>query len=241
MNHTPLPTPLIGITAASEKQAREYAGAVERNGGSTRLIVPSQNEGAEKPLSEIAGLLVAGGGDIEPSSYGEPLDPDAGVETDEGRDAVELPVLKGALDADLPVLGICRGMQALNVAMGGRLIQHLSGHGAEEKDGHKASSYHRIYITPGSKLAAVVGAGGFVRVNSWHHQGVREAQKSRLLMASAYSLEDGIIEGLESPDHDWVIGVQFHPELRKEVPPHFERLFQGLVERAARHASMHSV
>ncbi|MCH7653041.1 MAG: gamma-glutamyl-gamma-aminobutyrate hydrolase family protein, partial [Chloroflexi bacterium] len=88
-------------------------------------------------------------------------------------------------------------------------------------------------ISPGSKLAAVVGSGGFVRVNSRHHQGIKEPQKSSELLASAYSLEDGYIEALESPGHRWVIGVQFHPERRMEVPPHFDRLFQSLVERAA--------
>ena len=92
--------------------------------------------------------------------------------------------------------------------------------------------YHHIYISPGSKLAAVVGSGGIVRVNSYHHQAVREAHKSPRLLASAYSLEDGLVEALESPVHRWVIAVQFHPERRMELPPHFDRLFQSLVERA---------
>ena len=78
----------------------------------------------------------------------------------------------------------------------------------------------------------MVGSGGFVRVNSRHSNGIREAQKSSWLLASAYSLEDGIIEALESSRHRWVIGVQFRPERRMEVPPHFDRLFQSLLERA---------
>ena len=132
----------------------------------------------------------------------------------------------------MPVLGICRGVQALNVSLGGTLTDDLSGHDSLEEGGGKKSSYHRVYIAPGSKLAAIVGSGGFVRVNSRHRQGIREAQKAPALLASAYSVEDGVIEALESPDHDWVIGVQFHPERRMEVPPQFDKLFQGLVERA---------
>ena len=124
-------------------------------------------------------------------------------------------------------------MQVLNVALGGKLLQHIKGHNAYEEGGEELSQYHHIYISPGSKLAAVVGSGGFVRVNSRHHQGVKEPQKSSALLASAYSLEDGYIEALESPAHRWVIGVQFHPVRRMEVPPHFDRLFQSLVERAA--------
>ena len=95
------------------------------------------------------------------------------------------------------------------------------------------SSYHRIFIAPGSKLAATVGSGGFVRVNSRHRRGVTEAQRSPSLMASAYSLEDGVIEALEVPHHRWVVGVQFQPERRGELPPHFDRLFEALVDKAA--------
>ena len=79
----------------------------------------------------------------------------------------------------------------------------------------------------------MVGSGGFVRVNSRHRRGIREAQRSAWLLASAYSLEDGVIEALESARHRWVIGVQFRPERRMELPPHFHRLFQSLAERAA--------
>ena len=149
-------------------------------------------------------------------------------------------LLKPALEADMPVLCISQGMQALNVALGGTPAQRVAGHGPVEEDGDPVSSYHRIFISPGSKLAAVVGSGGFVRVNSRHHLGVREAQKAPLLMASAYSLEDGVIEALESPDHRWVIGVQFHPERRKELPPHFDRLFVSLTERAQEYVSADS-
>ena len=145
-----------------------------------------------------------------------------------------LPLLEGALAGDMPILCVAAGMHALNAALGGRPGTSVDGHGVTRRDGEEVSSSHRIYIAPGSKLAAIVGSGGFVMVNSRHSHGIKEREKSRLLLASAYSLEDGVIEALESPDHDWVIGVQFHPERRKELPPQFDRLFQGLVERAKR-------
>ena len=226
--------PVIGVTASSERRDKTYADAVERNGGASWLILPDHKLPPEETLARIDGLFVPGGEDVGPGWYGKDLDPDAHVKSNPDRDAVELPLLRAALDRDMPVLCVCRGMQALNVVMGGTLVQHMDGHGSVMEDGRERSSFHRIYISPGSKLAAIVGSGGFVRVNSWHHQGVREAQKSPQLLASAYGLEDGVIEGLESPRHDWVIGVQFHPEIRSEVPPHFERLFQGLVQRSGR-------
>jgi putative glutamine amidotransferase len=151
---------------------------------------------------------------------------------DTKRDATEFPLLSAALKANIPVLGICRGMQALNVATGGTLIRDIPGHKSHREEGKEVASYHRIFIAPGSKLAAIIGAGGFVRVNSLHHQAVREPQKSPNMLASAYSLDDGIIEAIESQYHDWVIGVQFQPERRKELPRQFERLFQGLVYRS---------
>ena len=87
-------------------------------------------------------------------------------------------------------------------------------------------------MAPGAKAAAIVGSAGFFRVNSLHHQGLREAQRSPRLMTSAYSVEDGLIEGLESPNHSWVIGLQCHPERQDEVPRTFANLFAGFYERA---------
>ena len=139
-----------------------------------------------------------------------------------------------AVERDMPVLGVGAGMIALNAAFGGAAPTGVAGHDVEHEGGEPRSAYHRIYIAPGSKLAAIVGSGGFVRVNSRHGVGLREAHKSPRLLASAYGLDDGVVEALESPEHDWVIAVQFNPERRMELPPHFDRLFQGLVERAAR-------
>lgn len=203
--------PAIGISAASEAEAQPFAAIIERSGGTSETVLAGA---PAQVLTRLGGLLVSG------SETSLPEDEGAGVL-----------LLRAALDADMPVLGVGHGMQMLNAAQGGAAVEEVAGHGQAEATGEE-SSYHRIYIAPGSKLAAIVGSGGFVRVNSRHRLGVLEGRKSPRLLASAYSLEDGVIEALESPEHDWVIGVQFHPERRMEVPPHFDRLFQGLVERA---------
>jgi putative glutamine amidotransferase len=132
----------------------------------------------------------------------------------------------------MPVLAICRGMQLLNVAFGGQLIQDLPGHRAQQQDKAQAPQKHLIYLAPGAKAAAIIGSAGFFRVNSWHHQGLREAQRSPRLMSTAYSVDDGLIEGLESPEHSWVIGLQCHPERQDEVPRTFANLFAAFLERA---------
>ena len=230
--------PVIGVTANNAAYVAPYCDIVEKSGGDPWIIMPPHDMSPEETLSRMEGLLVCGGEDIHPSWYGQEPEPGVTLELNEARDAVELPLLKAALEADMPVLCICRGMQALNVVMGGTLIQDIDGHKAYKDDGKLVSEYHRIYIPPGSKLAAVIGSGGFVRVNSRHHQAIKEPQKSSLLLASAYSLEDGYIEALESPGHRWVIGVQFHPERRLENPPHFDRLFQSMVERAEERISV---
>ena len=141
-------------------------------------------------------------------------------------------LLEFALARDMPVLAICRGMQLLNVAMGGRLIQDLPDHRAEYSDERWVSRKHSIYLSPGSKAAAIIGVAGFFQVNSRHHQGLREAQRSHRLMTTAYSVDDGLIEGLESPEHSWVVGLQCHPERQEEVPRQFANLFAAFQDRA---------
>ena len=131
---------------------------------------------------------------------------------------------------DMPVLAICRGMQLLNVAFGGRLIQDLPGHRSDGQSGNGEPATHQIYVAPGAKSAAIIGSAGFFKVNSYHHQGLTEAQRAPRLMSTAYSVEDGLVEGLESPEHSWVIGFQCHPERKDEVP----RALRQLVRWAAR-------
>ena len=225
--------PVIALTSSTRQFAESYAEGVERADGEPWVVTPDDDVSTNDVLERADGLVLCGGEDVHPSWYGEEPLTDVEMEYNAARDSLEIPLLKAALDVDFPVYAISRGVQVLNVTLGGRLIQHMEGHSAYEEDGEELSQYHRIYISPGSKLAAVVGSGGFVRVNSRHHQAIKEPQKSSELLASAYSLEDGYIEALESPGHRWVIGVQFDPERRMEVPPHFDRLFQSLVERAS--------
>ena len=181
--------------------------------------------------------MLTGGPDVDPALYNAVPDPGANLELCRPLDDLELRLLDYALDRDMPVLAICRGMQLLNVALGGQLIQDLPGHKAEREDGCWQSEKHLIYMAPGAKAAAIVGSAGFFRVNSLHHQGLREAQRSPRLMTSAYSVDDGLIEGLESPHHSWVIGLQCHPERQDEVPRSFANLFAGFYERAGTYVS----
>ena len=221
---------LIGVAASDADWARTYLEAAEWGGAETRLLLPDSPERVPHAVDSIDSLLLTGGADIHPPRYNREPDPSAGLDAPaHEQDEWEIALLQAALERDMPVLGICRGMQLLNVVFGGQLIQHLPGHRRE--DGIGGSAFHRVYISPGSKLAAIVGAGGFVRVNSRHHQGVSEPVKAPYLMASAYSLEEGLIEALESPYHDWVIAVQWHNENREELPKSFGNLFLALAER----------
>ena len=229
--------PLIGITESEPQYMAPFIDVIEKADGEPFPIYPEDNIDVKSTLDKLDGLLIGGGPDIHPSEYGESIDPDANVSSQVERDAMELPLLKMGMELDMPILCVCRGMQALNVVLGGKLIQDLGdaypGHGYSlNEGGDKTTSKHRIFIAAGTKLASSVGSGGIVRVNSWHHQGVNSAKQSKKLLASAYSLEDGLVEAMESPNHSWVLGVQFHPELRGEMPPHFDRLFAALVAKS---------
>lgn len=223
--------PLIALTASNPESAELYLNAITRAGGEPWLLTPADAVPVEDVLSRVGALVLSGGEDVSPASFGQSRNADDGLVVNEARDTMEIALVQAALDVDLPVHGVDRGMQILNVAMGGKIVQNIPGH-IEYEDGEEKAAFHHLYISPGSKLAAVVGSGGFVRVNSWHKHGLKDAHKSPMLLASAYSLEDGYIEALESPRHRWVIAVQFHPERRMELPPHFDRLIQSLVERA---------
>lgn len=228
--------PLIALTTSGDTDGLQpFLEAIERAGAKPWPIAAEYSLTPGEILARSGALVLSDGPEINPARYGK--SPNSEVESvnfDEARDEMEISLVRAALDADLPIYGVGRGMHVLNVALGGRLLQSVDGHyPAPNENEDSKPAYHHIYISPGSKLAAVVGSGGFVRVNSRHRSGMREAQKSPYLLASAYSLEDGLIEALESANHRWVIAVQFSPQRRMENPPHFERLFQSLAERAA--------
>lgn len=226
----------VAITSADLRSARRYSQIMTDLGAEVRLLTPPAASPARQLLRDVGGLLLAGGPDIDPALYHAEPDPAADLELCRPLDDLELALLDCALAADLPILAICRGMQLLNVAMGGQLIQDLPGHKAERSDGCWQPSKHLIYLAPGAKTAAIVGSAGFFRVNSLHHQGLREAQRSPRLLTSAYAVDDGIIEGLESPAHSWVIGLQCHPERQDEVPRSFANLFAAFYERSEGHS-----
>ena len=225
---------IVAITSSGAKNARRYVEVMESAGADVRVLMPDDHSDVDTSelMRDVGGLLLCGGPDIDPTLYGDEPDPDAGLELNRPLDDLELRVLDYALERDMPVLAICRGMQLLNVAFGGKLIQDLPGHKSEKIDGNWESAYHTIYIAPGAKAAPIIGMAGLFKVNSLHHQGLKEAQRAPRLMTTAYEVEDGLIEGLESPEHSWVIGLQCHPERQDEVPKLFGNLFLGLQERA---------
>ena len=183
--------------------------AVELAGG--RINVVTSPEAEADALADAGGLLLAD---------------DAVQESDS---PAGLRLLEGALCRDMPVLATGGGMHLLNAYFGGGPAQPVNAHREESDAG---TIRHQIYLSPGSKVAAIIGSAGMFRVNSRHRLGLREPQRAERLMTIAYQLDDGVIEGLESKDHSWVIGVQFLPERDDEVPANFRNLFLGLVERA---------
>ena len=164
----------------------------------------------ETSLDGAAGLMLMGGTDVNPARYGEA----AAAQTedpDDQRDQRELALIEEALERDLPILAICRGMQILNVQHGGTLIQHLEPverHRRQPDD--QSLSAHPIEIVPGTKLARIAGGKLSREVNSRHHQSI--ARIGQPLIVSATDPQDGVIEAIERPDRRFVVGVQWHPE-----------------------------
>jgi putative glutamine amidotransferase len=185
-----------------------YAQAIEVAGGLPVLLPPVAPELADTALDGVHGLLLAGGADVAPERYGAPRDERTGpARTD--RDEWELALVHGALTRDLPVLAVCRGMQVLNVALGGDLIQHLP----DEVGGDLhcpvvgAHGRHPVDVAQDSALAAVVGA--HAEIATYHHQAVRTLGAG--LRATAWAA-DGVVEAVQLGGRSWVHGVQWHPE-----------------------------
>jgi putative glutamine amidotransferase len=210
-----------------------YGAALRAAGARTALLPPAQPAEAEELLAPFDGLLLAGGGDIEPARYGA-ADHPAQYGTDPDRDALELELARAAVRLGVPTLGICRGVQLLNVAFGGTLVQHLPDAGGrdgprvEHRDEGK-QAMHGLRIEPGSRLAEAIGqveAEGL----SHHHQGLARLGDGFRPVAWA---PDGLVEGIER-DHGWTVGVLWHPESTAGRDPVQHRLLRGFVEVAAR-------
>jgi putative glutamine amidotransferase len=159
-------------------------------------------------LDGVAGLCLAGGADVDPALYGEVRLPETEA-PDPDRDRLESALLREALDRDLPVLAICRGLQLLNAVMGGTLAQHIEGHNYR-----KQRDVHEIRIAPGSRLERILGTHSYM-VNSRHHQCAAKVAAGLLLAATA---PDGVVEALEIPGKRFALAVQWHPEARMSGP-----------------------
>jgi putative glutamine amidotransferase len=211
--------PVIGICAAIETaqwaawevvvnlSPRTYSLAVQRAGG-LALILPPDDVAAESPdelLDLLDGLILAGGSDIDPGSYGAAPHPETRGTWPE-RDRFELGLGTRALERDMPVLGICRGMEMLNVVQGGTLNQHLG----LELHRHTPGVFtdHRVRLEPGSLAERVVGAE-LTEVKSAHHQGLEVLGEG--VVASGYA-DDGVVEAIELPEKSFAVGVLWHPE-----------------------------
>jgi putative glutamine amidotransferase len=188
-------------------------------------------------LGGATGLILTGGVDVDPALYGETPHPRV-KHTDRSRDEFELVLLRQALVYDLPILAICRGHQLLNVAFGGGLLQHIDGdgHPADYSNEGFPSRWHEVAIREGSRLHAALGTAGAL-VNSRHHQAVTAERLAPRLEVVARS-PDGLVEGVESLAHRWVVGVQWHPERPEPGQDGFVQasalLLQELVRQASR-------
>ncbi len=229
--------PLIGLTTYHRNGDHkfdlpaEYVDAVRRAGGIPVLLPPGESRW-EDVLRRLDGVILTGGGDISPETYGGSDHPKLYMVDDE-RDASELTLARRAVDAGLPTLGICRGTQVLNVALGGTLVEHLPdvmGDEVAHRTPPRDPIHHPVAVEPDSKLADAVGELNF-ECASWHHQGLKDVADGLRVVAHA---PDGTIEAVELPSHPWLVAVQWHPELTAADDPIQQRLFGALAEAARR-------
>ena len=245
-------TPVIGVTAnlredpKSEEQRPlghfvradfDYVDGVVGAGG-IPMVLPPIVEMAEKVAGRIDGLLLSGGSDLDPSYYGEEPVPELNP-TVPKRDAFEMALVGYALERGVPVFGICRGLQVLNVALGGTLYQDLPSQLHPDLIAHRQQVpkwqwTHEVEVDGNSKVADIMETDD-IRVNSYHHQAIKDLSGD--LVAVAHS-SDGVIEAAESPNlsERWLVGVQWHAEAMRDVGPENRNLFRAHVVAAERYA-----
>ena len=223
------------IAIAQNRRMSDYVESVRRAGGEPVEVVPG-GETPEHILARVDGLMLTGGGDVDPTLYGEePLDTFQAA--DAGRDAFEIALSRAAVASGIPLLAICRGMQVLNVAMGGTLIQDIPSqvpgaltHAVPEPRFHIA---HEVWVSKGSTLSKLLAEhmedGETCHVNSRHHQSVKQAAAGFDVTATS---PDGVIEAMEMPAAPFCVAVQWHPENFWRTGE-FRELFQGLVRAAS--------
>ena len=236
----------IGVTrwedVPGEAVDRYWSRVVEAGGEVVDLDEPAAGRVGELAPT-LDGLVLTGGIDVDPAQYGAARHPKV-RETDPARDAMELSYLMAALNRDIPVLAICRGHQLLNVGFGGTLLQHVDSgeHRADYRTEGYPSRWHQVSLLADTRLLAAYGEAEF-EINSRHHQAMRQADLAQGLRAVAFAAttpaaEHGeqLVEGIESSQHRWVVGVQWHPERLEEHKPAFHplqrRLFDAFLAQA---------
>jgi len=215
------------------RRAGLYLDAVRRHGGDPVPVdAGTPPEALADVLAGMDGLLLTGGGDIDPARYGRPNEGSRDI--DGARDALEAQAWEVAYERGVPVLGICRGLQAINVFAGGSLLQHVDGHeGPSWGTGEPAT--HPIDVVPGTRLGDLLAPGVEpVVVNAYHHQGVRADDLAPGLVASAWAKSSAgpLVEALEIPTARFVVGIQCHPERTDSTPSAFENVFDAFVRSA---------
>jgi putative glutamine amidotransferase len=240
-----MPKPIIGLTCqlfpeplARSSVNQQYVDAVAAAGGAPLLIpIGLDHEALDRLYELLDGLLLPGGDDVSPLRYGQQPHPKLGLVSD-ARDSLELDIAARALRDGLPLLGICRGIQVLAVAAGGRLWQDVPSQ-YEEALSHDVREHgrdhlcHEIEVEPGSHLHKAIGSTT-ATVNSFHHQAVRDVPEGFWVTARA---GDGIIEAIEAREDTFVVGVQCHPEgMWRTTAREFSGLFASFVEAACTHA-----
>lgn len=211
---------------------RAYVWAVENAGGIPIMLPVTRDPDAiARYLGLLDGLLLSGGVDVAPSYFGEEPHPQLGT-VDDDRDTTELPLIRDALAQDMPVFAICRGIQSLNVALGGTLIQDIPSqtpsaihHQQSDIGIPRSQTSHSVRVVPGSRLHSIIGVEE-MQTNSFHHQSLKQVAEGLVVTAAA---PDGIIEAIESPAHRYVVAVQFHPEETAPNDLHSRQLFEAFI------------
>jgi putative glutamine amidotransferase len=236
---------MIVITVADPNRSAEpgiaarknelYAEAVRRAGGSPVLVAETADRARRTDAFDaMDGLLLSGGADIDPARYGRPMD--GAGDAEPGRDELEAEAWSSAAARRVPVLGICRGLQAVNVFAGGTLAQHVDGH-AGAAFGHGTPARHELRLVAGTRVGALLAAAGFDDrdvVNTFHRQAVAARDLAPGLVAAGWSASPlgDIVEALEARGGRWIAAVQCHPERLDSTPPAFEALFAAFVAAA---------
>ncbi len=227
--------PVIGITSNIDSTTHSiqntYIQAVITGGG-IPLVIPTGVENDAKQITKLLdGLLISGGGDMNPHLFNEEPLPQLGNVTPE-RDTAELELVRQMLSLDKPILGVCRGHQVLNVAFGGTLYQDIHSQSASallqhDQKAKRDHQSHSVHLEKGTLLESIA-ASEKIMVNSFHHQALKDIPSPLIVSGKA---SDGIVEAIESPDHHFVIGVQWHPEaLVENADQVSKRLFEAYMK-----------